>query len=172
MTSTPHIETLTCADCSQQFTRERKRGVKPSRCPSCAQAFAESVKAVRVAGEPQKLHCESCGVDWERTPQRGKPPKRCDACRHQQIVPQRREVVNAVQSVTDDQDGDSSPRLVVHQGHYSMTRIKTDYPQIPVETVYKLEYIEKEITQGQRPDADVAALKHTWDRLEGSLARS
>jgi hypothetical protein len=31
----PVIETLTCTTCSQTWTRERKRGTKPSRCPSC-----------------------------------------------------------------------------------------------------------------------------------------
>jgi hypothetical protein len=45
----PDLETLHCKVCDQDWTRERKRGVKPSTCNDCKATAREAVEAAALA---------------------------------------------------------------------------------------------------------------------------
>jgi hypothetical protein len=62
--STAVIETLHCKSCDEDFTRTRKRGVKPSICPAC-KAQAETEKAEASPARPNKhAAVEALGRDF------------------------------------------------------------------------------------------------------------
>lgn len=69
----PDTETLTCRDCGGPFERERRRGPKPLRCPTClGTAEARRLERKRAYERERRTRAAAAVIDL-----RGNPLSEC-----------------------------------------------------------------------------------------------
>lgn len=83
-------ETLYCETGNHKWTRESKRGRKPTTCEKHPRAHV--VLANNSSEAIVKLHCEIGDHDWERPAQRGAKPRNCP--KHKPVTPQGKRLVD------------------------------------------------------------------------------
>lgn len=170
-----NTETLTCASCGQPFDRERKRGVKPKNCPTCADQLYEAAREAaqaEAADKTQTFVCEQCGDTWTRPATPGKPPKRCEKCRGSKTVSRTKQANPQAAQRPAPVIPITPATHISAGGQYSLKRLLEDHTGVSMEDQYKFLYIESELGHktNKRTNDEVAALKRVWATLEGNLA--